>query len=73
MNMMISEDRYWANKAEDYYGNEEHYVCSHCGKVIANGAEYFDIDGDIYCMGCEDTVRDVIFDKYKEVHLWINE
>lgn len=44
----------------DPYGDDESERCCNCGRIIREGDEYYDVNGELYCMNCEEHAEDAI-------------
>lgn len=45
--------------------------CCNCGFVIREGCEYYDVNGDIYCMECESVADEAILGLVREEYRYI--
>lgn len=57
-----------------HYGEDaftDTFECCNCGCVIPEGNEYFDVDGDIYCVECEDAADEAILDLVKNEYRYV--
>lgn len=56
------------NYGEDSYAG--HMICSSCSEIISEGERHFEVEGNVYCMNCEDAADEQILDMVRENYIY---
>lgn len=67
-----ASDRFAASHALYSPYDADEIYCSYCGECIPRGAEFYNVNGEYYCMDCQEIADDAILNNVRDGYITEN-